>query len=164
MLPNLIQKLTAWLALVLVGLVGGLGTGLHYVFDCCHHPGSSCACCPLDANEVCSANQCDCVFCDARAPSAAEDHLTRGKRQPAHRLGASLSGASLSGVPSSGTSISTSQHDCAICRLLSHYNSTTVQDSPEHYVWASRGIVAISIPAAIPDTSLRLEPSRGPPA
>ena len=153
MLSDLAKKLTVCIALALMGLVGGLGTGLHSVFDCCHYPGSSCACCPAVAAEVCSAEvcstrRCACVYCDERTISDEAICLTQTEKQPKQF--------------SSG-SVSVSHLDCAICRLLSHFHSTTLADIPEHSVWASREVVAISIPATIPDTSLRLEPSRGPP-
>ena len=152
MLPDLIRKLTVVIALVLVGLVGGVGTGLHSVFDCCHHCYHSCgssARCPAVADDVPVADHCNCVFCHTVATSSTYSQLSKSTDRATH---------------SQNGWVAESQHDCAICRLLSHFHSTPTADSPEHYVWASRGIVAISIPAAIPDTSLRLEPSRGPPA
>ena len=162
MLSDLIRKLTVIIALVLVGLVGGIGTGLHSVFDCCHHchcssnsctssscTSSSCTGCPRVAGNNPSEDNCNCVFCDAAVTSAACARYSNSSSQ----------------TPNSSTaSVVASSEDCAICRLLSHYHSTPTTEIPEHYIWASPDIVAISIPAVIPDTSLRLEHSRGPPA
>lgn len=148
MLPNLIQKLTVCVALVLVGLVGGLGTGLHSVFDCCHHPGGACGCCPTSSTQAGSVDRCGCVFCDHAAESTADD------RAPAKLAASARTSVSTIGI---------SPEDCAICRLLSHFHSTPTADSPEHYVWSDRGVLVISIPGTVPDASLRLEPSRGPP-
>ena len=157
MLPDLIRKLTIITALVLVGLVGGIGTGLHSVFDCCHHchcsssscTGSSCIGCPTVASNDPSEGNCDCVFCGDTVTSAACIQSSDSSAQ----------------TPNLATaSVVASQQDCAICRLLSHYHSTPTTEIPEHYIWASPKTVSVSIPAAVPDTSLRLEPSRGPPA
>lgn len=162
MLSNLIQKLTLLTALALVGLVGGIGTGLHSVFDCCHecHCSSGlCDACPVglagstskenSSNVNSTEDQCDCVFCDA---SIAIDLCSQPQKAMVQASKTQFKG------------IAQSVHDCAICQLLAHFHSTPTTAYQEFYAWDSRAVVTISLPATIPDTSLRLEPSRGPPA
>ena len=152
MLPDLIQKLTVVTALVLLGLVGGIGTGLHSVFDCCHHcqcSSASCTACPAVADEVSLPRYCGCLSCDAAYSTQTSENTARTTARACNSLVGTVLASDL---------------DCAICRLLSHFHSTPNADSPEHYVWGSRRVVTISLPAAMPDKSLRLEPPRGPPA
>lgn len=148
MLSRRSQKRTAYLLLVLIGLVGALGRGLHDIFGCSH----DCHCCtetacpgvgiaPKAATSGKSA--CGCKFCHA----ANEPSQDSGTKQ---------------NCPSG--SLNKSHEDCAICQLLSHFHTTTTVLSWQHSVQRTHGTIAISLPSIVTGSSLRLEPSRGPPA
>lgn len=150
MLPNLIQKLTAILALSLVGLVGGLGTGLHWVFDCCHHCHHACesgVCCSHSCSHVTveqhSCSSCRSCVCESRQ----DQRLTSSKQSDKN-----------------GKHLVEPEHDCAICRLLSQYHSPITIAPTQQFVWASQGSVALAQSQIFEDFSRRLEHPRGPPA
>lgn len=153
MLPHPVQKLTAYLALTLVGLVGGLGTGLHTVFNCCHHCDVACAgsCCrTAPATELTARSDCcDCGFCNAKAgQSTSASEFSAGDEPREHK----------------DAYLAKSDDDCAICQLLSHFHSTAASYSGQVVVRANRGTVSLLVPSAVVASSTRLEPSRGPPA
>lgn len=148
MFSRRLHLLTANLLLVLVGLVGALGTGLHDVFDCCHHcqQCSDCRTYGLEdqpTNPTSKDLNCSCVFCDASpTESGTISNLEDGN--PRHAL-------------------SRSAADCAICQLLFHFLTTTTNSSWEQSVFEERGIIALTIPSDVSCSSHRLEPPRGPP-
>lgn len=152
MLRHRIQQGTAWLALALLGSVGGLGTGLHKVFNCCHCCWHACepGACRSGAEEAVSDDHCvGCSFCNL--PRQAFEH---GERSiPSRVIVSSLPCKSKAG----------SGEDCAICQLLSHFHSLETVVSSQRCVWANRGTVTISVPTVVANSSHRLEPPRGPP-
>lgn len=144
MLEHQFQQRTAYLLLVLVGLVGTLGTGLHDLFDCCHH----CQCsdsgaCRTDAPDIKTAAACDCAFCGHR--ELVRDN-TNSRKDDSRR------------------SIARSHADCAICQLLSLFHTTTTAAAWQPSVYGDRGSLAISFPIDVATSALRLAPPRGPPA
>lgn len=144
MINQTIQKRTACLLLVLMGLVGGLGTGLHNVFDCCHDCGceTDCGSCELvDSNP----SHCGCAHCPSHAAGTERPiQIDAGKRGP--------------------ISPAANSHDhCAICQLLSTFQTTATSPLWQQFVYANRGAFSIAIPISPQGSSLRLEPSRGPP-
>jgi|GEM_PF-4381105 len=148
--PNLIKQLTAWLALALVGAVGGVGTGLHSVFDCCHHCSHGCSD-HSHSSEHCNADDhshCYCGFSHDHTPHNYDDQ----------------DAVQVSSKDESQEAFLSAEHDCLICLLLSQFHSTRTFHSSPFGVWATRGTVAISIPAFVACSSNRLEPPRGPPS
>ena len=149
MLPRRVHNLTACLALALVGLVGGLGTGMHSVFDCCHSECCASCCRPNAVAKAHSGSDaCDCVFCHTRTgKDASTDARWAGNTTQQHP----------------GTYLAKSHADCAICKLLAKYHSTTISRPDRIVAWANSGTVSFSLPTAVAGSSCRLEPSRGPP-
>jgi len=153
MLPNLTEKLTVLLALALVGSVGGLGTGLHSVFNCCHHCHSACesSCChsSFGTKSADYRDNRDCVCShDVTSQAGSNCGLKAGSAPLAE----------------SDSKFAGSDADCAICQLLSHYHSTTVSYPNRVVVRANTGTASIAVPTAVIASSCGLDPCRGPPA
>lgn len=142
MLPRLVQKLTAILALALVGLVGGIGTALHVSLDCCcdhshgdlgfhthehGHQGHS--------HRGCCHHNC----CKNRAST--EDHRSQ----------------------STQVSLAKTAAECSICKLLASYHSTEIQETTQAIFVTDGDFFLLPAPVFIADASAGLEPSRGPP-
>lgn len=148
MLPSLIQKTTIALALTLVGLVGGVGTGLHWLFGCSHHCHCSengRACSSFSSgNTSFSTDRCSFGCCHR---DAAVDHSRKAGNSPHHADG----------------TFAESDEDCAICQLLSQFHSSSIDSISLHVAWGNRDSLALSIPEIPTDSSHRLEPPRGPP-
>ena len=149
MLPNLIHKTTIALALTLIGLVGGIGTGLHWIFGCSHHchcsdSGRTCYS-ASSANTPCSSDHCCAACCqrDSDVDLGQKKHLDLSQ--------------SPDGI------LTESDHDCAICQLLSQFNSSSIESTSLHVVWGHRDSIAISLPEVDADSTHRLEHPRGPP-
>ena len=144
MFSQQLQQRTACLLLVLMGLVGGLGTGLHNLFDGCHHCDCDSefgSCSPKSADQ-----SCGCTFCEiVDGASSERGEAEIGKDCPTDCL-------------------AKSDEHCAICQLLSAFNTTTGTRSWQHFVYGNRGALSITVPFVRAGSSLRLEPPRGPPA
>lgn len=150
-MPLLIQKHIVFLALALVGLVGGIDTGLHSVFNCCHD------CIESSDTASCSAN--------TPAQDQACKHSCCSKNQHLNVISASQ--RTKSQAESVGFTVPASTdlaHDCAICQLLSNFHSTAKTFLSQHAHWSKWVFVEITVPSVVANTSRRLEPSRGPPA
>ena len=143
MLPSLFQRMTIVLALTLLGFVGGLGTGLHLVFDCCHHCDHShnCSMCCSTSSAASSGHQCCSCCSDSEVVVA----------------------CSKSGSKTNGTLV-IPEHECAICQLLSQFHSTQSDLTVLRSVWTNHQKFILSIPIVFLDSSYRQESSRGPPA
>ena len=148
MFSHRLHQLTAYALLVLIGLVGSLGTGLHDIFDCNHQcPCDDCS--DVGDQQPAKANtqvaSCNCVFCHARqrAPESSPGKL--GKR-PASQ------------------SLATPSANCAICQFLGHFQITTATSALHGFVFESAETIVCEIPCDMGRSSLRLEPPRGPPA
>ena len=148
MLPNFIQKSTIVLALALIGLVGGIGTGLHWVFGCSHH--CHCSDCgqsaysQASASSPCSLGDCSSACCHS------------GWSVGHRRKSSNLSQGSVG-------SLAESDHDCAICQLLSQFHSSSIDSISLHVVWGNRDSITLSVPEVPTGSSHRLEHPRGPP-
>ena len=153
MLPSLIQRSTIALALTLIGLVGGIGTGLHWIFGCSHHCHCSDSHCSISdsacrslssGNTSCCSDHCSSAYCHS---DSSIGHRHRGSHSP-------------EGVD--GTLVE-SEHDCAICQLLSQFHSSSIESPSLHVAWGKRVSIALSVPEVPADSAHRLEHPRGPP-
>lgn len=153
MLPSLIQKSTIALALTLIGLVGGIGTGLHWVFGCSHHchcSDSHCAYSGRACNYLSSGpNSCTAALCNStccHSDSGIVAHQGKGDLPQ----------------DADGT-LAESDHDCAICQLLSQFNSSSIDSPSLHVAWGNRDSITLSVPEVLAGSSIGLEKPRGPP-
>ena len=125
-----LHQRTAWLLLVLIGLVGSLGMGLHELVGGCHH--CQCADCadvggaqPLSSSDE-AESACDCGFCDA-----SESEAVDGQEKSHDRL------------------LFSASSDCAVCQLLSLFVTTMETTSWEHSVYEVRGTIVAAIPLSL---------------
>ena len=144
MLNRRLQQRTAYLLLVLLGLIGAAGSGLHNLLDCCpcQTPEFGTCCTGAESTEF------DCVFCQ-------EHRLVRSETS---------SGTENSGTGNTTSSIASSHEDCAICQLLSLFHVTTSATVWQHFIYGNRESLAIRLSSFAPTSPFRLALPRGPPA
>ena len=140
---HFLQNLIVSLALTLIGLVGGLGTGLHLVFDCCHHcehGHESSSCCSM-AHTASSSHHCgyDCCY--------HTDSIARQRESVTDPCQVLV-------IP---------EHDCAICQLLSQFHSTQSECTSPTSVWGNHQKISLVIPSVFLSSTYSQESPRGPP-
>ena len=154
MLPSLIHKSTLALALTLIGLLGGIGTGLHWVFGCSHHYHCS--------GHHCGSSGRACCSSPSGNTSCSSDHC--GSRSCRSELGVGYRHGSSNSLQHSYSQSKECNHNCALCQLLIQFHSSSIE-SPSFYVaWDNHDSIALSVPEAPAGSSRRLEHPRGPPA
>ena len=186
MLPSLVHKSTIVLAIALIGLVGGIGTGLHWVFGCSHHchcSDSHCSnsgsdCCPSSFSSAASGS-CSAFSGDGSCGDGSSADGSCGHASPGHASCSSNhcnsrfcqressngpAQESSSSAQDTGGTLAEADHDCAICHLLSQFHSSSIDSPALQVAWGQRDSLALSVPDVIAHSSLRLEHPRGPPS
>ena len=142
MLERRLQQRTAYLLLVLLGLVGAFGTQLHGLFACCDY-------CECSASECCialtseTASHSACTFCQVRDLTGTNTN---------------------SGNDESKSSIASYHVDCAICQLLDLFHTTTIVASWQHSIYGNHDSLAIPVSTIVVASPRCLALPRGPPA
>ena len=151
MFPNPLHNLTVVLVLGLLGLVGGIGTGLHDLFGCCHN-------CQHEehlASDLLNLKP-GMVECDS--------DCSNSNRLPLPKATSPIVTGSVAADQISGSHNLLLGADCVICQLLANFHTTKVSLPSQVSLISQSETIVIPRPVSAVDSTCRLEPSRGPPS
>lgn len=142
-----LRQFIVWLTLAQVGLVGGIGTGLHTVFGCEHAIcGSSCCAAASDSLGECQAK---CAFCRKSASPATASPATAGDSRSGNAQVVSAAAVC---------------DGCLVCDLLVQYHNATPLEIGLPSIELAAGEACLERQNGVVAAACRLAHSRGPPS